>query len=299
MAMNRIQFQPGLSMSAFLARYGTEARCQKALAQARWPQGFACPRCGGKPHSRFERGDRTYWQCRACRYQTTVTAGTIFQATKLPLTGWFLAMHLVTQAKNNISALALMRHLGVSYKTAWSVKHRLMEVMARGEARRQLLGPVLTTGVRFGKPGAEGAVFTLDAETDAQGRPLYLRLHPPTAVNTRHGATGHRPCAGNPAADSKGPANLSASPSRHAMTPSLSHDNKNLQRDWTRAAVANFRTAISGTYHAIDLAKYGHRYLGEALFRFNHRFDLSSILDNLLSHAVSDRPLLTTSLRSA
>jgi hypothetical protein len=57
---------------------------------------------------------------RACRHQTTVTAGTIFEATKLPLTRWFLAMHLLTQAKNNVSALELMCHLGVRYKAAWN-----------------------------------------------------------------------------------------------------------------------------------------------------------------------------------
>ena len=101
-----------------------------------------CPGCGAKPHSTVERKGLRYWQCSACREQTTATCGTIFQATKLPLTAWFLAMHLLTQAKNNVSALELKRHLGVRYKTAWLMKHKLMQVMLLREAPRQLDGRV-------------------------------------------------------------------------------------------------------------------------------------------------------------
>ena len=70
--------------------------------------------------------------------KTAVMCGTIFEAAKLPLTTWFLAMHLLTQAKNNISALELKRHLGVRYKTVWLLKHQLMQVMSEREAPRQL-----------------------------------------------------------------------------------------------------------------------------------------------------------------
>ena len=72
---------------------------------------------------------RALWQCRHCHHQASLTAGTLFEATKLPLTTWFLAMFLLTQQKNGISALALKRHLVVSYLTAWRVKHKLQQVM--------------------------------------------------------------------------------------------------------------------------------------------------------------------------
>ena len=71
-----------------------------------------------------------------------VISSTIFESTKLPLTRWFPAMHFLTQAKNNVSALELKRHLGVSYPTAWLVKHKLMEVMRLREDSRQLTGRV-------------------------------------------------------------------------------------------------------------------------------------------------------------
>jgi hypothetical protein len=67
-----------------------------------------------------------------------VISGTIFEASKLPLSRWFLAMHLLTQSKNNVAALELKRHLGVCYKTAWLMKHKLMEVMRLREEPRQL-----------------------------------------------------------------------------------------------------------------------------------------------------------------
>ena len=142
MAMNRVQFQRGLSMAEFLDRYGSEDKCEAALIAARWPKGFACPACGSGVHSAFVRAGRRYWQCAACRHQCSVISGTIFESTKLPLTRWFLAMHLLTQAKNNVSALELKRHLGVCYKTAWLMKHKLMEVMRQREDTRVLDGRV-------------------------------------------------------------------------------------------------------------------------------------------------------------
>ena len=120
-AMNRVQFQAGLSMEAFYERYGTEEKCQAEREASRWPAGFCGPSCRESRHTRFEREGRTYGQYYRCRKQSTVISGTIFQATKLPLRRWFLAMHLLTQAKNNVSALELMRPLGVCTKTAWLV----------------------------------------------------------------------------------------------------------------------------------------------------------------------------------
>lgn len=118
MKMNRVQFRPGLSMSEFMDRYGSDEKCEAALIESRWPSGFACPACGCSHSSSFRREGRLYFQCTACRHQCSVISGTIFEATKLGLSRWFLAMHLLTQSKNNVAALELMRHLGVCYKTA-------------------------------------------------------------------------------------------------------------------------------------------------------------------------------------
>ena len=104
MAMNRIQFQQGLSMPEFLKDYGTEAQCEQALEAVRWPEGFRCPRCDGIAHYVVRDGVRKVFQCVACRHQTSLIAGTLFQGTKLPLTTWFLAVYLISQAKTGLSA---------------------------------------------------------------------------------------------------------------------------------------------------------------------------------------------------
>jgi transposase-like protein len=125
---------PGGAVDARIL-YGTHEQCEELVRAWRWPEGFACPRCSQTWHSEFRRGQRLYFQCSACRYQCSLVSGTVFESSKLPLPKWFLAMHLITQAKNSVSALELMRHLGVSYPTAWLVKHKLMEVTCEPSSR--------------------------------------------------------------------------------------------------------------------------------------------------------------------
>jgi hypothetical protein len=181
MAMNRVQFQRGLSMAEFMEQYGTEAQCEAALIASHWPQGFVCPACAGPASCSFRRQARLYWQCAWCRHQCSVTSGTIFESTKLPLTRWFLAMHLLTQAKNNVSALELKRHLGVSYPTAWLVKHKLLEVMRLREDSRRLTGRVEIddaylggerSGGKTGRGSRNKVPFIAAVQTTEDGQPV-------------------------------------------------------------------------------------------------------------------------------
>ncbi len=127
MPRNQVQFQKGQSLRDFLKLYGTELQCAQAVFQARWPQGFRCPACGY--HKYCQLHTRKVFQCIRCKRQVSLTAGTVFENTKLPLTTWYLAIYLLTQSKNGISAMDLMRQLGVSYNTAWMLKHKLMQAM--------------------------------------------------------------------------------------------------------------------------------------------------------------------------
>ncbi len=116
MPQNPIQFQQGMSLTEFTQNYGTEARCETALLRSRWPEGFVCPDCGGRAHSTFTLDGRRYWQCSHCRSQHTLCLGTLFHASKRPLTTWFQALDLVTQNKSCLSALSLKRHLRCHYR---------------------------------------------------------------------------------------------------------------------------------------------------------------------------------------
>lgn len=113
----------------FEARFSTEAACREYLVKLRWPDGFWCPRCGGRK-SWPVRG--VLLQCAGCGHQSSVTAGTIFQDTRKPLTLWFRAMWAVTSQKNGASAIGIQRELGLgSYDTAWTWLHKLRRAMVR------------------------------------------------------------------------------------------------------------------------------------------------------------------------
>src|SRR5712671_2646666 len=112
MARNKVQFQKGLSEAQFAVLYGTEDQCREAVMRWRWPSGFVCPVCAGQHHSFVK--TRALYQCTACRRQTSVIAGTIFAATKVPLCTWFRAMYHLTQSKGGISSIELGRRLGVT-----------------------------------------------------------------------------------------------------------------------------------------------------------------------------------------
>ncbi|MBF0437174.1 MAG: transposase [Magnetococcales bacterium] len=144
MAKNSVQFQKGLSLASFLDQCGTEEQCREAVYKMRWPRSYQCPECGGEKYSEIK--TRKLFQCSRCRHQTSLTAGTIFQGTKLSLRKWFLAMYFLTQGKSGISSIALSRHTGVSQNTAWRVKHKLMQVMLEREEKKQLSGRIEVDG---------------------------------------------------------------------------------------------------------------------------------------------------------
>ena len=167
MARNRVQFQKGYSLTQFMDEYGTEEKCREALFRWRWPNGFVCPRCSQTVHCRVQ--SRALYQCSGCRHQVSLTAGTILASTKLALRTWFLAMYLMTQTKNGISALELSRQLAVSYNTAWKVKHKLMQVMKERDDTRPLGGWVQLDDAYWG-----GVELMVDAGLGWYSRTTYL-----------------------------------------------------------------------------------------------------------------------------
>jgi len=136
-------------------RFADEAGCLAYLAQLRWPRGFICPACQADQAWQTNRG---LWMCRACGRQTSVTAGTIFHRSRLPLTLWFRAIWYVTSQKNGTSAMTVQRLLGLgSYQTAWTWLHKLRRAMVRPD-RDRLDGRIEVDEMFVGgvEPGFEG-----------------------------------------------------------------------------------------------------------------------------------------------
>lgn len=120
-------------------RFSDEQSCRRYLFDLRWPEGFICPRCSGKEAWETSRG---LWLCRKCRYQLSVTAGTLFHRSHQPLTLWFRVMWQVTSQKNGISAMGLQHTLGLGgYQTAWTMLQKLRRAMVR-QGRDRLDGMV-------------------------------------------------------------------------------------------------------------------------------------------------------------
>lgn len=314
MAMNRVQFQAGLSMTAFLQQYGTEAKCYRALYRMRWPQGFRCPACNGRTRSRFRRADRVYYQCRSCRHQTTLTSGTLFAASKLPLTKWFLAMHLLTASKTNLAALELMRQLDVCYATAWTLKHKIMQAMTEREESRQLHGFVQIDDAYLGgernggKPGRGSEnkqPFVIAVSTDATlEHPTFAVIEPVRSFDNdslRDWAARRLAPEAEAYTDGLG-CFRRIEEAGHAHTVLVTGGGRAATQAqgarWVNVLLANVKRAISGSYHAIRQAKYARRYLAEAAYRFNRRFHLATMLPRLLRAMVLCKPCAEPSLRA-
>jgi transposase-like protein len=314
MAMNKVQFQKGLSMSEFMTRYGTPEQCHAALVASRWPAGFVCPLCGEIHHSTFIRDGQQYWQCRACRHQTTAIAGTIFQRTRLPLTLWFLAMYLLTQAKNSVAALELMRHLGVSYKTAWLMKHKLLQVMVERESSRVLIGRVEIDDAYLGgeRPGKRGrgsenkVSFIAAVQTTEDGKPVlacFARIPFTTEAVTTWARKALCPLTTVLSDGLHCFRGVTASGATHSAIVMKGGTGREAAQHPAFHAVntvlGNLKTAFTGTYHAFNFRKYADRYLAEVQYRFNRRFDLGTLLKRLAYAAAITAPCPASILRAA
>src|SRR4051812_24989074 len=110
-----------------IEQYGNDDKCRQYLEELRWGGKPVCPRCGEQKASRIVK--RNQFDCDSCRYQFSVTAGSIFHDSHLPLWKWFLAVYLMVESKKGMSANQLSRSLAVSYKTAWYLCHRIRKAM--------------------------------------------------------------------------------------------------------------------------------------------------------------------------
>jgi Zn ribbon nucleic-acid-binding protein len=311
MSSYSIQFQRGLPLPGFLARYGTEAQCIDAVERQRWPAGFECPRCSAREQPyRVSHGRRTVLQCRQCRHQTSLMAGTMLDSTKLPLRTWFLAMFFLSQAKTGMSALALKRHLGVSYQTAWLLHHKIMNVMAAGDARMPLEGSVVLDdaylgGERPGKPGRGSpnkVPFVAAVQLNQEGHPIYVKLTPVPGFTTEALAQwADRTLMPGCEVLSDGLACFSGvvdAGNAHTYNVVGRRKPRDLpQFRWVNTVLANLKTTIKGAYKHFGFRKYAKTYLGAFAYRFNHRFHLGAMMTSMMFDLGLSKPLRERQIR--
>jgi hypothetical protein len=310
MAINRIQFQHGMSLLEFNSRYGTESQCSEALFALRWPTGFACPQCGSGSHYRLLRDDRVLLQCRACRRQTSLTAGTLMDSSKLPLRVWFLAIYLVSQAKTGLASLALKRQLGVDYRTAWLMHHKLMSAMADVDAKEPLEGDIQLDDAYLGgeRPGTPGrgspnkVPIVAAVALDERQHPRRVKLSPIAGFTTEAISTWAKQNLA-PGCDVRSDglacfAGVIDAGCAHSYVVVGDRKPRDLpQFTWVNTVLGNLKNMIDGAYKAFDFRKYAQRYLGTFAYRFNRRHDLAAIVSGLVRHAANATPFPERALR--
>ena len=168
-------------------RYGTQASCAKALAQQRWPEGFRCPQCG-HDHG-YTIATRHSYECSQCHHQTSLTAGTLFHSTNLPLTKWFWAIYLMASDKGGISALRLSIQIGVSWLTASRMLRKIRIAMGHRDSVYRLhdlieIDDAFVGGRRSGKRGrgAAGKSPVLVAIESRDSRAGFIAMQQVSAV---------------------------------------------------------------------------------------------------------------------
>lgn len=284
-------------LADFERRFATEAACRQYLIRLRWPDGFRCPRCK-REKAWPVRG--TLLQCAGCGRQTSVTASTIFQDTRTPLTTWFRAMWWVTSQKTGVSALGAQRVLGLgSYKTAWTWLHKLRRAMVR-PGRDRLAGYVEVDETYIGgvHPGRRGrrtqtkALVAVAVEVDGRriGRIRLRRIpdasadslidfvqdavEPRSRVHT-DGWLGYEPLRRN--SYKHDVTFLEGQPQSASQLLPHVHRVVSLLKRW-----------LLGTHHGAVTHEHLDYYLDEFTFRFNRRRSASrgKLFFRLVQHAV-------------
>lgn len=258
-------------------RFADDEACRRYLFALRWPDGFVCPRCGQRRAWPMGRG---LWLCGACRYQVSVTAGTIFHRSHMPLTTWFRVMWQVTSQKNGVSAMSLQRALGLGgYQTAWTMLHKLRRAMVR-PGRDRLAGHVDVDETYWGseEPGVMGrltyekAIVIVAAEHDGAGigRIRLQRIDDLTQA-TLHGFIAQAVEPGSTVTTDGLPAYMGLSAYTHDRQVQRRANEGEHLLPRVHRVIALLKRWLLGTHQGAVGHAHLDYYLDEFTFRFNRR----------------------------
>jgi transposase-like protein len=279
--------------------FPTEDKCRELLKRLRWPAGVECPRCHEKAVELET--EKQLFYCKGCDYQFSATAGTIFNDSHLPLTKWFIATLLLCEAKKGMSACQIQRTLGISYKTAWYLCHRIRAAMAEAE-KPMLDGSIemdetYVGGKSHGRRGRgtrkrpvigirqRNGELRLFHSRDVTGRSLERFLRENVGEDVDVFFTDELPAY-------RGIAKRMGLSRKHQV---VQHSTKEYVRgtahtNTVESAFSLFKRGLRGSWHKLS-AKHLQAYLEEMCFRFNRRKNPDLFVDTL-RHMVT-APVLT------
>lgn len=299
MASSRPTFAQTVNLVDLIEQFGSEDKCRAYLESLRWPNGVHCIRCGSDKISRIVK--REQFDCDACRYQFSVRAGTIFHDSHLPLWKWFLAVYVIGESKKGISANQLKRMLGVSYKTAWYLCHRIRAAMLDTDPE-PLTGIVEADetyvghgprefGIRYRGRRVGGNKIAIIGAVERGGR---VRLKVSDRVDRKALHEFLRAVVSDETEaiytdDYRAYDGIADENTRHET---VNHSSK----QWVQGDVHTntmedvwslFKRSIIGSYHHLSV-KHLQAYLDEMAFRYNNRFNEYLFRDTLLKLIDSD-----------
>jgi transposase-like protein len=273
-----------------IERFGSEGKCHDYLEGVRWPDGVRCPRCDSDKISRIAK--RRQFDCDSCRYQFSVRVNTLLHDSKLPLWKWFLAVYLMCESKKGISANQMKRTLGVSYKTAWYLCHRIRSAM-EGDGEEMLRGVIeadetFVGGVKKARDRKEAARTRRSNKAVVvgaieRGGELRLRVAPNAGRGAIHAFLGD---VVDPDADALYTDSWRAYNDSHLHHESVDHK----AEEWVRGDVHTqtiesawslFKRSIVGSYHQLSV-KHLPAYLDEMEWRYNNRANPYLFRDTIL-----------------
>jgi transposase-like protein len=270
--------------------FDTEAECRQALEELRWPDGVHCLRCDSDKISRIS--TRNQYDCDSCRYRFSVTTGTVFHDSHLPLPKWFMAVLLMCEAKKGISANQMKRTLGVAHKTAWYLCHRIREAMATINAT-PLTGTVECDETYIGgrhHAGREDGRKTWRQKKSVvlgaiqRGGEILLQTTPAVTRESLHGFI--RTVAPNPERlmtdDLYHYRNIADADTTHEVVEHGRHEyvRGDIYTNTIESAFGLFKRGMVGAFHQVS-KKHLDRYLDEFEFRFNNRKNAYRFRDTL------------------
>ena len=286
-----------LSIHKFTEYFRDEQACKDYLFRLKWPKGFYCPKCGNQTASVTKRGQ---FQCKQCKHQTSITAGTLFHKSHLNLQLWFWAIYLFCRDKRGCSAVAIKNALNISYPTAWLMLQKIRSAMISRENDYILDGIVLVDefywgGKKTGENGrrTEKSNVLVSLSMSPTGKPLFVKVNVIDGFSTK--------VIDSVAQKTIQSGSLLVSDSDPTLKNLYGYDHfvVNVTRDketalrvlnWLHKFISNLKSSLLATYHGPS-KKHLQRYLAEFCYRFNRRFCEHLIFDKLLFACVSNVPV--------
>ncbi|MBL1170646.1 IS1595 family transposase [Candidatus Brocadia sinica] len=288
----------------FQTKYQTEDDCEKRLFEHRWPQGFAYPSCGHQEYYHVTK--RKLYQCKKCRHQTSLTAGTVMHNTRTSLLLWLCAIYLTSMDKRGFSALSLSKRLGLSYWKAWTMLRKIRHAMKSHDSTYQLTGIVEINDSFFGSStkgssnrGRDTSKTAVIVEASTHGDAVgFAKM---TVVDKVDSATIDHlvkvSVRGNRPAKTDGlPVYTIVSKSGHNHIQEIvKSKNAHKVLKWTHILISNAKSFIMGTFHRFG-KKHLQAYLNEFCYRFNRRKWELQLFDRLVIASVNSQAIYIAEL---